>query len=155
MKDPELRRFNETPVCTIRIACDRDYRNANGEREADFFDVVTWRKLAEIVSQYAAKGRMVSVGGRLQLRPWQDNEGKKRYFPEIVAEHVYFCDPKPKDQNAQDGQNGYAADAQERRLLAKPRLRRWRLRSRFRLWSAFRQRRLQRPKSRRQRAGFR
>ena len=112
VRDPELRRFNETPVCTIRIACDRDYRNANGEREADFFDVVTWRKLAEIVSQYAAKGRMVSVGGRLQLRPWQDNEGKKRYFPEIVAEHVYFCDPKPKDQNAQNGGAASNADAQ-------------------------------------------
>ncbi len=112
VRDPELRRFNETPVCTIRIACDRDYRNANGEREADFFDVVTWRKLAEIVNQYAAKGRMVSVGGRLQLRPWQDNEGKKRYFPEIVAEHVYFCDPKPKDQNARNGVAASNADAQ-------------------------------------------
>jgi len=106
VKDPELRRAHETPVCTIRIACDRDYKNANGEKEADFFDVVAWRKLAEIVSQYAAKGRMVSVTGRLQMRSWQDNEGRKHYAPEIVAEHIYFCDPKPKDQNSQgsDGQ---------------------------------------------------
>ena len=81
VKDPEVRRFKETPVCTIRIACDRDFRNANGERETDFLDVVSWRKLAEIVGQYAAKGRMVSVEGRLQLRPWQDDDGKKRYFP--------------------------------------------------------------------------
>ena len=102
VRDPELRRFKETPVCTIRIACDRDYRNANGEKEADFLDVVSWRKLAEIVSQYAAKGRMVSVDGRLQMRSWEDGEGKKRYFPEIVAEHVYFCDSKPKEQGAQN-----------------------------------------------------
>ncbi len=72
VKDPELRHANETPVCMIRIACDRDYKNANGEKEADFFDVVSWRKLAEIVNQYAAKGRMVSVVGRLQTRTWND-----------------------------------------------------------------------------------
>ena len=73
--------------------------------------MVSWRKLAEIVNQYAAKGRMVSVLGRLQTRTWNDRDGNKRYATEIVADHVYFCDPKPKDQNAQDGQNGYAADA--------------------------------------------
>ena len=111
VKDPELRHANETPVCLIRIACDRDYKNANGEKEADFFDVVAWRKLAEIVNQYASKGRMVSVVGRLQTRSWNDRDGNKRYSTEIVAEHVYFCDPKPKGQNAQDGQNGYAAGA--------------------------------------------
>ena len=109
VKDPELRYVNETPFCAIRIACDRDYKNANGEKEADFFDVVSWRKLAETVSRYTAKGRMVSVVGRLQMRLWQDGEGKKRYFPEIVAEHVYFCDPKPKEEGAQN--NGAASNA--------------------------------------------
>ena len=109
VKDPELRYVNETPFCAIRIACDRDYKKENGEKEADFFDVVSWRRLAEIVNQYAAKGRMVSVVGRLQMRLWQDGEGKKRYFPEIVAEHVYFCDPKPKEEGAQN--NGAASNA--------------------------------------------
>ena len=109
VKDPELRHANETPVCMIRIACDRDYKNANGEKEADFFDVVAWRKLAEIVSQYAAKGRMVSVVGRLQTRTWNDRDGNKRYATEIVAEHVYFCDPKPKEEGAQN--NGAASNA--------------------------------------------
>ena len=109
VKDPELRHANETPVCMIRIACDRDYKNANGEKEADFFDVVSWRKLAEIVNQYAAKGRMVSVVGRLQTRTWNDRDGNKRYSTEIVAEHVYFCDPKPKEEGAQN--NGAASNA--------------------------------------------
>ena len=109
VKDPELRHANETPVCMIRIACDRDYKNANGDKEADFFDVVSWRKLAEIVNQYAAKGRMVSVVGRLQTRTWNDRDGNKRYSTEIVAEHVYFCDPKPKEEGAQN--NGAASNA--------------------------------------------
>ena len=109
VKDPELRHANETPVCMIRIACDRDYKNANGEKEADFFDVVSWRKLAEIVNQYAAKGRMVSVVGRLQTRTWNDRDGNKRYSTEIVAEHVYFCDPKPKEEGAQN--NGAASNS--------------------------------------------
>ena len=109
VKDPELRHANETPVCMIRIACDRDYKNANGEKEADFFDVVSWRKLAEIVNQYAAKGRMVSVVGRLQTRTWNDRDGNKRYSTEIVAEHVYFCDPKPKEEGAPN--NGAASNS--------------------------------------------
>ena len=109
VKDPELRYANETPFCAIRIACDRDYKKENGEKEADFFDVVSWRKLAENVSRYAAKGRMVSVVGRLQTRTWNDRDGNKRYATEIVADHVYFCDPKPKDQNGQGAQNSGAA----------------------------------------------
>ena len=108
VKEPELRHANETPVCTIRIACDRDYKNANGEKETDFFDVVSWRKLAEIVNQYAAKGRMVSAVGRLQTRTWNDRDGNKRYSTEIVADHVYFCDPKPKEEGAQN--NGAASN---------------------------------------------
>ena len=111
VKDPELRYANETPVCMIRIACDRDYKNAEGKKEADFFDVVSWRKLAEIVSQYAAKGRMVSVVGRLQTRTWNDRDGNKRSSTEIVADHVYFCDPKPKDQNGQGAQNAQNSNA--------------------------------------------
>ena len=109
VKDPELRHANETPVCMIRIAWDRDYKNANGEKEADFFDVVSWRKLAEIVNQYAAKGRMVSVVGRLQTRSWMDRDNNKRYATEIVADHVYFSDPKPKEEGAQN--NGEASNA--------------------------------------------
>ena len=71
--------------------------------------MVSWRKLAEIVNQYAAKGRMVSVVGRLQTRTWNDRDGNKRYSTEIVAEHVYFCDPKPKEEGAQN--NGAASNA--------------------------------------------
>ena len=103
-KDPELRKAGETPVCSFRIACDRDYKNSAGERETDFVDVVAWRKLGENVAKYFAKGRMAVVSGRLQIRTWTDQEGNRRYNTEIVAEHVYFGDAKPQTHDGDAGQ---------------------------------------------------
>ncbi len=93
-RDPELRTAGETPVCSFRIACDRDFKNKDGEIEADFVDVVAWRKTAETTAKYFTKGRMAVVDGRLQIRPWVDKDGEKRYSTEIVAEHVYFGNSK-------------------------------------------------------------
>ena len=103
-RDPELRQAGDTTVCSFRIACDRDYKNKAGEKETDFVDVVVWRKLGENVAKYFSKGRMAVVCGRLQIRPWTDQEGNKRYSTEIVAEHVYFGDSKPKIQEGDAGQ---------------------------------------------------
>ena len=95
-RDPELRKAGETSVCSFRIACDRDFKNKDGEKESDFVDVVVWRQLAETVAKYFTKGRMAVVDGRLQMRTWTDKEGEKRYATEIAAEKVYFGDSKPK-----------------------------------------------------------
>ena len=95
-RDPELRKAGEISVCSFRIACDRDFKNKDGEKESDFVDVVVWRQLAETVAKYFAKGRMAVVDGRLQMRTWTDKEGEKRYAAEIVADKVYFGDSKPK-----------------------------------------------------------
>lgn len=103
-RDPELRIVGEHPVCSFRIACDRDYKNKDGERETDFVDVVAWRSLAENISKYFAKGRMAVVEGRLQVRDWTDKDGNRRYNTEIVAEHVYFGDSK-KSQDSSTYQN--------------------------------------------------
>ena len=103
VRDPELREANGVPVCSFRIACDRDYKTQSGERETDFFDVVAWRKLAETVGQYFTKGRMAVVSGRLQARTWTDRDQNKRYSTEIVADSVYFGDSKPREQNGQGG----------------------------------------------------
>ena len=103
-KDPELRQAGDTPVCSFRIACDRDYQNKAGETETDFLDVVVWRKLGETVAEYFTKGRMAVVSGRLQVRPWTDQEGNKRYSTEIVADHVYFGDSRPKAQEGDASQ---------------------------------------------------
>ena len=94
-KDPELRRSqNGVAVTTIRIACDRDFKAEDRERETDWFDVVLWRGAAEFVSKYFTKGRMIIVDGRLQSRKWVDNDGNTRYATEILADNVYFGDSK-------------------------------------------------------------
>ena len=100
--DPELRRTNSgTPVTSMRIAVDRDFKNQSGEKETDFIDVVAWRATAEFVAKYFTKGRMAVVEGRLQIRPWTDNNGNKRTTAEVVAENVYFCDTKREDSRSQ------------------------------------------------------
>lgn len=86
------------PVTSFSIACDRDFKNADGEKVTDFIDCVAWRNTAEFVSKYFTKGRMAVVDGRLQLRDWIDREGNKRRSAEIVANSVNFGDSKPKEQ---------------------------------------------------------
>lgn len=97
-RDPELRNAGDTPVCSFRIACDRDYKNKDGEKETDFVEVVVWRKLAVTVAKYFRKGRVAVVSGRLQIRPWTDKDGVKRSSTEIVAENVYFGDSRPQTE---------------------------------------------------------
>ena len=93
--DIELRRTpNGVPAVNFAVAVDRDFKNASGEKETDFIDVVCWRNTAEFVHQYFSKGRMAIVSGRLQVRSWTDKDGNKRKTAEIVAENVYFGDSK-------------------------------------------------------------
>lgn len=98
-RDPELRRTGSgTPVASFTIAVDRDFSNKeSGEKETDFIDIVAWRSTAEFVSKYFTKGRMAVVSGRLQIRPWTDNDGNKRRNAEVVADNVYFGDSKKDD----------------------------------------------------------
>ena len=92
-RDPELRRTQSgTAVVSFSIACDRDYAAQGAERETDFIDIVAWRGTAEFVEKYFSKGRMIVVGGRLQIRNWEDRDGNKRRSAEVVADSVYFGD---------------------------------------------------------------
>lgn len=96
-RDPELRRTgNGTAVTSFTLAVDRDMKNENGGREADFIDVVAWRGTAEFVARHFAKGRMAVVMGRIQVRDWVDRDGGTRRSTEIIAESVYFGDSKPQ-----------------------------------------------------------
>ena len=108
-RDPELRRTQSgTAVTSFSIACDRDFKSQNGEKETDFIDVVAWRSTAEFVSKYFAKGRMAVVEGRLQIRDWTDREGGKRRSAEVVADNVYFGDSK-RDSGGEYGGSSYGA----------------------------------------------
>lgn len=81
-------------VTSFRIAVNRTTKDENGKYEADFFDVVCWRKTAEFVANYLSKGRLVSVDGRLQSRSWVAQDGTKRSKVEIVGDNVNGEDPK-------------------------------------------------------------
>lgn len=101
VRDPELRHTQSgIPVTSFTIACDRDYKYANGDKATDFIDIVAWRNTADFVSKYFAKGRMAVITGRLQLRPWTDQDGNKRRSAEILANSVHFGDSKPQNQAA-------------------------------------------------------
>ncbi|MBE3597081.1 MAG: single-stranded DNA-binding protein [Hydrogenibacillus sp.] len=92
-RDPELRyTANGTAVATFTIAVNRRFQNPQGEREADFIPIVTWQKLAETCANYLKKGRLVAVEGRIQTRSYENNEGRRVYVTEIVAENVQFLD---------------------------------------------------------------
>lgn len=95
-RDPELRRTqNGTAVTSFTLACDRDFKSADGTKETDFIDVVAWKGTAEMAAKYFTKGRMAAVKGRLQFRDWQDRDGNNRRSAEVIAESVFFADSKP------------------------------------------------------------
>lgn len=92
--DPESRIAGEHPVTNIRIACTRNYRNAQDELAADFFNVTAWRKTAELLSAHWQKGDPIIVDGRLATRQYTDKTGANRTVTYIEAETVYFCGGK-------------------------------------------------------------
>ncbi len=92
--DPEMRyTANGSAVTTFRIAVSRSF-GSDGERreETEWFTIVTWNKLAELLGQHLQKGRKVFVEGRLATRSWDGPDGQKRYRTEVVANQVLFLD---------------------------------------------------------------
>jgi single-strand DNA-binding protein len=97
-KDPEVRYSqNNLAVCNYTIAVNRQFARQGEERQADFIPIVTFGKTAEFCEKYFRKGQQVAVSGRIQVRTWDDNEGKRRYVTEVIAEDCYFADSKRSD----------------------------------------------------------
>ena len=95
-QDPTVRYTNTgIAIATFGLAVDRRYRNAQGERETDFINIVAWRKTAELCGQYLGKGRLVAVDGSLQTRTYQTPQGENRKVYEVVADNVQFLDRAP------------------------------------------------------------
>jgi single-strand DNA-binding protein len=93
--DPEMRyTANGSAVTSFRLAVNRSFPGDGGERrdETEWFSVVTWNKLAELLGQHLQKGRKVYVEGRLTTRSWDGPDGQKRYRTEVVANQVLFLD---------------------------------------------------------------
>jgi len=92
-RDPEVKYTNSgVAVANFSLAVDRRFKNAQGERETDFINLVAWRKTAELVGKYLTKGRQVAVHGSLQMRKYQTQQGENRTVYEVIAEDVQFLD---------------------------------------------------------------
>jgi single-strand DNA-binding protein len=104
-RDPELRYTpSGVAVTQFTLAVDRPFSNQqNQQREADFLNIVTWRQLAETCANYLRKGRLTAVEGRIQVRNYDNNEGKRVYVTEIIADNVRFLE---SGNNAGGGTGG-------------------------------------------------
>lgn len=100
IRDPEVRYTQGAePMAIARysLAVERRFKR-EGEQKADFIPCVAFGKQGEFAERYFRKGQLVSVAGRLQVRNWDDNEGKKRVTTEVVIEEQYFAESKKDDQ---------------------------------------------------------
>lgn len=94
-KDLELKRTGSgNAVTTFSLAVDRNFKGQNGDKETDFFECVAWKQSAEYLCQYAGKGRLLAIEGRLQTRSWQDQSGNNRKTVEIVVDRAEILDSK-------------------------------------------------------------
>jgi single-strand DNA-binding protein len=107
-RDPELR---YTPagvaVAQFTLAVDRPFSRDQGEREADFIPVVTWRQLAETCANYLRKGRLAAVEGRIQVRNYENNEGRRVYVTEVIADNVRFLESPNREGGGSQGRDDF------------------------------------------------
>lgn len=94
-RDPELRYTPEgKAVSNVTLAVSRNFRNNDGQYDADFVYCTLWKKTAENTVQYCRKGSIIGITGRIQTRNYDNQEGKRVYVTEVVAESVRFVGPK-------------------------------------------------------------
>lgn len=110
-RDPELRYTGSgVAVANGNIACNRPFKNQNGENEADFINFVVWKKAAENLANYMKKGSQIGIDGRMQTRSYEDKNGNMQYVTEVVADSIQFLESKGGQQqnnvqwNQQQGQ---------------------------------------------------
>lgn len=106
-KNPELRYTqNGKAVASFTIAVNRPFKNQNGENEADFINCVSWGKQAENLANYMSKGSQIGVDGRIQTRTYDNQEGKRIFVTEVLAENITFLESRkenqPSEKNAKD-----------------------------------------------------
>lgn len=95
-RDPELKftAGSGVAVTTFTLAVDRNFKNKEGQREADFINIVAYNKLAETMANYLKKGRQIAVSGRLEVRAFEGNDGQKKYFTDVVVDDFQFLEKK-------------------------------------------------------------
>lgn len=111
-KDPDLRYTTSgTGVATFTLAVNRNFTSADGTREADFINCVIWRKPAETLANYAKKGVLIGVTGRIQTRSYDNQQGQKVYVTEVIADNFQLLESKKAD-SSQNTQGSGASNSQ-------------------------------------------
>ena len=102
-RDPELTETaSGIPVCHFAIAVNRNYSSQDSERQTDFFNCTAWRATAETIARYTKKGNKVAVGGSIQLRNYEDNQGVKRTAVDIIVQDIEFLTPRSAGEGFDD-----------------------------------------------------
>lgn len=105
-KDPELRyTTSNVAVATFSLAVNRTFKDANGERETDFINCVIWRQQAENLANWAKKGALIGITGRIQTRSYENQQGQRVYVTEVVAENFQMLESRAtrEGSNANQG----------------------------------------------------
>lgn len=111
-RDPEPRSTQSgVSVCSFAVAVDRAYAKQGEEKQTDFFEVVCWRGLADMVSRYFTRGKEILVRGSMQSRKWQDKDGNNRISWELMADSIDFCGSKNDSSSGQTAPEEHSADA--------------------------------------------
>lgn len=106
---PELRVTNsQIPYTRFSLAVNRTFTNSQGERTADFINIIAWRKQAEVMCNYLDKGSLISVGGRIQTNSYDDKDGKRVYSYDVVVDDFQFLESKSQAQaRTSSGNNNF------------------------------------------------
>ena len=106
-RDAELRYTpSNQAVATFTLAVNRNFKNQNGEREADFINVVIWRQQAENLANWAKKGTLIGVTGRIQTRNYENQQGQRVYVTEVIANSFQILESRNNQQGDQPQNQG-------------------------------------------------
>ncbi|EHI70788.1 single-stranded DNA-binding protein [Streptococcus ictaluri] len=124
-KDAELRYTpSQVAVATFTLAVNRTFKSQNGEREADFINCVIWRQPAENLANWAKKGALIGITGRIQTRNYENQQGQRVYVTEVVADNFQMLESRATREggssssynggfNNGPSHNNYSAPAQQ------------------------------------------
>lgn len=103
---PELRYTgSNVPYARFTIAVNRQFNNQEGNREADFINIVVWRKQAEVICNYFDKGNQIAIEGRIQTGSYDDKDGNKRYTTDVVLDQFHFIESKAQREASSSSNN--------------------------------------------------
>ena len=92
---------NDLPYANFTLAVNRNFKNQNGEREADFINIVIWRQQAENLANWVKKGTLLGITGRIQTRNYENQQGQRVYVTEVVADNFQILEKREAQTNAQ------------------------------------------------------